>query len=105
MDDLTREILYILDIPTLLRIKEQCNRYITYSVDYKQINSKYGVQTRAKKFSELLEEVEALLVIKNFAQKEQNNNSNNATTNSPDIKSSMEKQSTEKKSKKGEKQA
>lgn len=100
MDDLVKEILYVLDIPTLLRIKEQCQRYITYSVDYKQINSRYSVKTRANKFSELLEEVEAQLVLKNFAQKEQNN-TNNANMNSPNIKSSMEKEP-EKKSKKKE---
>lgn len=100
MDDLVKEILYVLDIPTLLRIKEQCQRYITYSVDYKQINSKYSVKTRANKFSELLEEVEAQLVLKNFAQKEQNN-TNNATMNSPNIKSSMASDP-EKKSKKKE---
>ena len=103
MDNLVKDILNVLDIPTLLKLKERCNAYITYSVDYKQINSKYNVQTRTKQFAELLEEVEAQLVLKGFNPKEQTNkNTNNAEQGTSIIKSSMENE-TEKKSRKKEK--
>ena len=94
MDNLTKEILYILDLPTLLKIKEQCNRYITYAIDNKQVNSKYNVQTRTKLYAELLEEVNSQLVLKQFVQPDKalnvNKNENNSTAEKPTKKNKKE---------------
>lgn len=101
MDSLVKEILYMLDIPTLLRIKEQCERYNTYAIDFKQVNSKYNIKTRAQQINELLEEVQFQLVLKGFQPKEPKN-TNNAVNSESIVKSSMDTQP-EKKSRKKEK--
>ena len=70
MDDKWKLIIDMLDIATLLKIKRQCEIYITYSIDKKQFNEKNGIKANAKWFGEMLEYVESVLVFKNFEIKE-----------------------------------
>ena len=70
MEETTKLIINMLDIGQLLRIKKQCESYITYTIDHKQFNEKFGIKTNQKTFGELLEYVEGVLIFKQFEQKE-----------------------------------
>lgn len=64
MEQTTIEIINMLSINTLLKLKKQCEAYTTYTVDFKQINYKNSIKTRQKVFAEILEQVNATLVFK-----------------------------------------
>lgn len=64
MDQTTVEIINMLSVSTLLKLKKQCEAYTTYSIDFKQVNYKNAVKNRQKVFLEILEQVNATLVFK-----------------------------------------
>lgn len=64
MEQTTIEIINMLSLPVLLRIKKQCEAYITYTIDYKQINNVNYIKTKQKLFTEILEQVNSTLVFK-----------------------------------------
>lgn len=64
MDQSTIEIINMLSMPVLLKIKKQCEAYCTYTIDFKQVNTKNSIRTRQKVFAEILEQVQATLVFK-----------------------------------------
>lgn len=68
-NEIVQQILNNLDIATLMRIKTQCEMYITYTIDNKQINKKNEIKTKQKEFAILLEMVESTLVYKRFENK------------------------------------
>lgn len=70
MEEETKLIIQLLDIGTLLKIKRQCEIYSTYTIDYKQFNDKFGIKTNQKKFGDMLEYVNQILIFKQFEQKE-----------------------------------
>ena len=70
MEEETKLIIQLLDIGTLLKIKRQCEIYTTYTIDYKQFNDKFGIKTNQKKFGDMLEYVNQILIFKQFEQKE-----------------------------------
>ena len=64
MDQTTKELVNMLSLTVLLRLKKQCEAYITYTIDYKQVNYKNQIKDRQKTFSELLEQINAAIVFK-----------------------------------------
>lgn len=64
MEQTTIELINMLSMPVLLRIKKQCEQYITYSIDYKQVNNHNYIKNRQKLFAEILEQINATLVFK-----------------------------------------
>lgn len=64
MDQTTKELINMLSLNVLLRLKKQCEAYTTYTIDYKQINRKNSIVDRQKVFAEILEQVNATLVFK-----------------------------------------
>jgi len=96
MEEETKLIINILDIPTLLKIKRQCEIYSTYTIDFKQFNDKFGIKTNQKRFGDMLEYVNQILVFKQFEQK--NNESDGKKAEN--IKSTMDEEQ-KKKTKKG----
>lgn len=64
MDQTTKELINMLSLNVLLRLKKQCEAYTTYTIDYKQINRKNSIADRQKVFAEILEQVNATLVFK-----------------------------------------
>lgn len=65
-NEIIQNILNNLDIAQLLKIKSQCEMYITYTIDNKQVNNKNDIKTKQKEFAILLEMVESTLVYKRF---------------------------------------
>lgn len=70
MDNCGIEIINMLPKSTLLKLKNQCEKYLNYSVDFKQINNKNGIKARQKTFAEILEQVNATLVFKQCEESE-----------------------------------
>jgi len=70
MEEQTKLIINFLDIGTLLKIKKQCETYLSYTIDYKQLNDKNAIKTNQKYYGELLEYVNQVLVLKQVEQKE-----------------------------------
>lgn len=64
MDQTAIEIINMLSLPVLLRIKKQCEAYITYTIDFKQVNNVNYIKNRQKVFAEILEQVNSALVFK-----------------------------------------
>lgn len=64
MEQATIEIINMLSVSTLLKLKKQCEAYTTYTVDFKQLNYKNSIKTRQKVFLEILEQVNATLIFK-----------------------------------------
>ena len=64
MEQATIEIINMLSVSTLLKLKKQCEAYTTYTVDFKQLNYKNAIKTRQKVFLEILEQVNATLIFK-----------------------------------------
>lgn len=64
MDQTAIEIINMLSVSVLLKIKKQCENYITYTIDFKQVNNKNAIKTRQKVFAEILEQVNTTLVFK-----------------------------------------
>ena len=89
MDQITRLILEQLDIKTLRNLEKYCEKYINYSVDYKQIIQKYNVKLCAKDLANLQEYCNFLIVMKQVEQKDNaaistNKNSENNITSTMD---------------------
>lgn len=97
MDNITRLILEQLDIKTLRNLEKYCEKYINYSVDYKQVIQKYNVKLCAKELADLQEYCNFLIVMKQVEQKEQKANSTNI--DSENITSTMPKADVESKKK------
>ena len=79
------EILSFLSIGTLTKIKNKCEAYNTYCIDYKQVNAKYNVKTRQKDFLELQEMCTQMIALKQFESDQANctksgENNNNVTS-------------------------
>lgn len=87
MDQTTIELINMLSIGTLLKLKNQCEKYITYTIDFKQVNNKNRIQARQKLFAEILEQVQATLVFKQVENEKINANSAEKSEN---IKSTMQ---------------
>lgn len=102
IDELTIEILSMLPITTLNKVKTRCEAYNTYCIDFKQINAKNGVKTQSKKYSELLEVVNSLLVLKQFETEKAITTNNNSADNT-NITSTMESKPIAENKKKGDK--
>ena len=100
-DNIILDILSCLNISTLQRLKNKCESYITYCIDYKQVNAKYSVKTKQKDYLELLEQVNNAIAIK---QLENDKITNSASSGESNITSCMEKES-QQESKKKEKKA
>ena len=101
MDQITRLILEQLDIKTLRNLEKYCEKYINYSVDYKQIIQKYNVKLCAKDLANLQEYCNFLIVMKQVEQKDNaaistNKNSENNITSTMD-NDSVESKKKEKK--------
>lgn len=90
MEDITREILSMLSLPTLNRIKAKCESYLTYCTDYKQVNSRLSIKTRQRIYAELLEEVQSYIVIKQIESEKDNANSTKNGENNNNVTSTME---------------
>lgn len=98
-----REILPILSIGTLTKIKNKCEAYNTYCIDYKQVNSKCGVRTRQKDYAELLEAVMSTIAMKQFEEQQANCTKNGDLNNNNVTSTAGETQTTAVESKKKEK--
>jgi len=96
-NEIVKNILYYCDIAQLLKIKNQCEMYITYTIDNKQLLKKHEIKTNQKDFMLLLEMVESALVFKRFEKVE------SAASNSENIKSGLNEQPAKKTKKKGDK--
>ncbi len=70
MENTTRLIIEMLDIKTIRNIAKYCENYINYTVDYKQVNNKFGIKEKTKELAELLEYCKYMLVIKQAEIKE-----------------------------------
>lgn len=90
MDQTTIELINMLSIGTLLKLKNQCEKYITYTIDFKQVNNKNRIQARQKLFAEILEQVQATLVFKQVE-----NEKANSAEKSENIKSTMQPETVE----------
>lgn len=91
MEDLTREILSMLSLPTLNRIKAKCESYLTYCTDYNQTNTRLSIKTRRKLYAELLEEVQSYIVVKQIeSEKDNANSTKNGENYNNNVTSTME---------------
>ena len=97
MDHITKLILEQLDIKTLRNLEKYCEKYLNYSVDYKQIIQKYNVKTNSKELADLQEYCNLLITLKQVEQKDQTAISTNK--NSENITSTMENDKVESKKK------
>ena len=97
------EILPILSIGTLTKIKNKCEYYISHTIEYKQVNTKYGVKTRAKDYAELLDLVVETIALKQF--EEQANSTKNGESNNNVTSTMSDSQITPVESKKKEKKS
>lgn len=70
MDNITRLLLEQLDIKTLRAIEKYCEKYLTYSVDFKQVINKYGVKVKNQDVADLQEYCNFMLVMKQAEIKE-----------------------------------
>lgn len=99
-ENVINEILSCLNILTLQRLKSKCEMYLTYCVDFKQVNGKYGVKTRQKDYAELLEMVNSIIILKQLESDKQANSANNSETNITSCMNSDNQQESKKKEKK-----
>lgn len=101
-----KEILSMLSIGTLTKLKNKCEAYNSYCIDYKQVNAKLGVKTRQKDFAELLEIVMEIIALKQFESEQTQSAPNKSGENNNNVTSTMsESQSTQVESKKKEKKS
>ena len=111
MDQTAIEIINMLSLPVLLRIKKQCEAYITYTIDFKQVNNVNYIKNRQKVFAEILEQVNSALVfkqaefekVKEEDPKKSETVQVQSTMNEAPIAPSVKNNSNAKKTKKGEK--
>ena len=111
MEQTTIEIINMLSLPVLLRIKKQCEAYITYTIDFKQVNNVNYIKNRQKVFAEILEQVNSALVfkqaefekVKEEDPKKSETVQVQSTMNEAPIAPSVKNNSNAKKTKKGEK--
>lgn len=95
MDHITKLILEQLDIKTLRNLEKYCEKYLNYTVDYKQIIQKYNVKTNSKELADLQEYCNLLITLKQVEQKE----AISTNKNSENITSTMENDKVESKKK------
>ena len=82
------DILNCLNLSTLQKIKNKCESYITYCIDYKQVNAKFSVKTKQKDYLELLEQVNNAIIVKQF-ETEKTEKANSASSGETNITSTM----------------
>lgn len=87
-EEIVNIILSCLNINTLQRLKNKCESYQTYCIDFKQINAKYSVKTKQKDFADLLEMVNTYIVIK---QLESDKTANSSISGENNITSCMDR--------------
>ena len=92
-----RLVLEQLDIKTLRNLEKYCEKYLNYSVDYKQIIAKYNVKLKASDLAELQEYCNFLICMKQVEQKD--NKANSTTSDSDNITSTMQESGVESKKK------
>lgn len=84
---IARLILEQLDIKTLRNLEKYCEKYLNYSVDYKQVIAKYNVKLKADDIADLQEYCNFLICMKQVEQKD--TKAVNAIESSENITSTM----------------
>lgn len=87
-DNIIIDILSCMNTATLTKLKNKCESYITYCIDYKQVNAKYSIKTRQKDYMELLEQVNNAIAMKQL----ENDKNTNSAKDGENITSTMEKE-------------
>lgn len=84
---IARLILEQLDIKSLRNLEKYCEKYLNYSVDYKQVIAKYNVKLKADDIADLQEYCNFLICMKQVEQKD--TKAVNAIEGSENITSTM----------------